>query len=296
MNGGTLTGEANLDVRSGTVQFDSGVISVSRLIVTNGTSAKLIYNGGTLSAANTTVTNGQPFILGNGSSSAAFYLTGNGLHTFRNGLVITNAAILTGNGTVTGLVTVASSGSLSPGFSIGKTILSNSPVLKGNVAMEISKSGSSLTNDQVRVSAPLTYGGQLLVTNIGPDALTAGNRFQLFSANSYGGVFPTISLPPLNAGLNWTNNLLVDGTIEVITSPGPKIANVTTSSANRVFNITGGFPGWNCDLLASTNVTLPITNWTIVDGGLLDWMGTTSITNGFNAAIPTLFFRLRTHP
>ena len=70
MNGGTLTGEANLDVRSGTVQFDSGVISVSRLIVTNGTSAKLIYNGGTLSAANTTVTNGQPFILAMTESAA----------------------------------------------------------------------------------------------------------------------------------------------------------------------------------------------------------------------------------
>ena len=76
-------------------------------------------------------------------------------------------AALTGNGNVSGVVTVSSGGKLSPGGSIGKIILSNSPVLQGVVIMEISKNGSALTNDQVQVTGTLTYGGSLIVTDDG---------------------------------------------------------------------------------------------------------------------------------
>ena len=61
--------------------------------------------------------------------------------------------------------------------------------------METSKTGSLLTNDQVQVAGPLTYGGTLTVTHLGPDPLALGDRFQLFNASSYAGAFSSTNLP-----------------------------------------------------------------------------------------------------
>ena len=49
--------------------------------------------------------------------------------------------------------------------------------------MEVSKSGSTLTNDVLKIlSGTLTYGGSLRVTNIGVGVLAAGDSFRLFDA------------------------------------------------------------------------------------------------------------------
>src|SRR5207248_7820993 len=52
-----------------------------------------------------------------------------------------------------------------------------------------------------------------------PTPLAVGDRFQPFSDTNYAGSFSSLSLPPLAAGLDWTNKLLVDGSIEVFTPP-----------------------------------------------------------------------------
>src|SRR5207237_552599 len=85
--------------------------------------------------------------------------------------------------------------------------------------MELSKNGAALTNDQIEVIGALTYGGALTVSHIGPDALAAGDNFRLFVASSYTNAFSSLSLPPLDPELAWTNKLLVDGSIEVISIP-----------------------------------------------------------------------------
>jgi T5SS/PEP-CTERM-associated repeat protein len=88
-----------------------------------------------------------------------------------------------------------------------------------------------LTNDRVLLKSSvfgsnlptLTYGGSLTVRDLGPDTLTAGDSFKLFSTsndhysgNNYSGAFSSIELPPLGPGLDWTNRLLVDGSIAVV--------------------------------------------------------------------------------
>jgi hypothetical protein len=60
------------------------------------------------------VTNGQNFLIGNGSSAAVFNLLG-GTHSFANNLEITNNGTLTGCGTINGSVTIDS----------GATVLAN---------------------------------------------------------------------------------------------------------------------------------------------------------------------------
>jgi T5SS/PEP-CTERM-associated repeat protein len=181
VDGGTLrvtnaAGTGLLDVRRGTNVLDAGLVEVNQLLVTN-TAGKFELNGGTFSAGKTVINNGQLFRVGNGVSTAMFRPTGIGLHTFANGLTFS------GNTTI---------------------------------SMQISKNGSVLTNDVLQVAGTLTYGGTLVVSNLGPTALGFGDRFKLFDATSYAGSFSSSNLPPLGSGLNWTNKLLVDGSIEVV--------------------------------------------------------------------------------
>jgi T5SS/PEP-CTERM-associated repeat protein len=253
VDGGTLrvtnvAGNGTLDVRRGTNVLNAGLVDVDSLLVTNA-AGKFEVNGGTLSVGNSKISNGQLFRVGNGVSPATLNLAGNGTHTFTDGLSVLNHGVLAGNGSVVffGPLTVEAGGSLSPGASIGKIVLNQAPSLQGSVSMEISKNESVLTNDQVQVQVPdmLTYGGALTVTKIGSTALTGGDRFQLFSATSYGGSFTTLTLPSLNPGLSWTLKLNVDGSIEVTgisvqTLPASAIGS-RTASLNGTVN-PGGLP------------------------------------------------------
>lgn len=245
VDGGTLcvtnaVGTGVLDVRRGTNVLNVGLIEVDRLLVTN-TAGKFEFNGGTLSARNAKISNGQLFRAGNGVSPATFLLAGNGSHSFPNGLTVSANAVLTGNGGFdsASLVTVSSGGTLAPGASIGRIILSNTPSLQGNVSMEISNNGPGLTNDQIEVAGVLAlltinYGGSLTVTNIGANALAVGDRFKLFNAATYSGSFATFSLPPLAFGLRWLNNLLVDGSVEVVIATPPTVQTLPASSITSI--------------------------------------------------------------
>lgn len=221
VTGGTLCvtnglGTGTLDVRRGTNVINGGFVEVDQLLVTNTSGRVDLLAGGTLAAGKTTINNGQLFRVGNGSGFCTFRLAGNGTHTFANGLTVFANSTLTGNGSIDGALTVNSGGAFRPGAPIGKIVLSESPLVAGSVAMEISKNGSTLTNNVVQLGVPLIYGGGLSVTKIGPTALAPGDSFRLFSALSFGGGFSSVTLPPLPGGLTWTNKLLVNGSIEVL--------------------------------------------------------------------------------
>jgi hypothetical protein len=219
-------------------------------------------------------------------------MLGGGLHHFDDGIVIASNARLVGNGTLAGLLTVQTGGTVSPGGSVGSLVLSNSPALQGNLLMEISRDSGNLTNDHIQVTGSLNYGGSLVVTDIGPDALVAGDTFQLFSATSYAGSFSGLTLPPLDPGLMWNNNLRIDGSITVATTPPPSISGVSQSGANMIFSVQGGSPGGPYELLTSTNVALPLANWITIETGNLDGLGKTALTNGINPAEPERYFRI----
>ncbi|PWU12570.1 MAG: hypothetical protein C5B50_21250 [Verrucomicrobia bacterium] len=211
-----------LDLRRGTTFLNSGLIETDVLIVSNYPASQFVFNGGTLSIKSLQMFPGVGLNVGNGTNTATLFLAGNGLQNV-NGVTVNANATLTGNGTITGPVvttgTASSGGTISPGTSIGKLLFLSSPSLGGTVFMEISKNGVTLTNDQIQVNNALPYNGGLTVTNIGSTALAVGDRFQLFSATSYSGSFYALSLPPLTTGLDWTNKLIVDGSIQVILSP-----------------------------------------------------------------------------
>ncbi|HOX57256.1 MAG TPA: FG-GAP-like repeat-containing protein [Candidatus Paceibacterota bacterium] len=247
VDGGTLrvtnvSVTGTLDVRRGTNVLNAGLVEADRLLVTNSQGG-FVFNGGTLSARSTTINNGQSFHVGNGVDRATLVLAGSGSHSFApGGLHIFGNALLTGNGSVSGNTLLFLDSTLSPGASIGTLAFSSSPQLSGTTLMEISRTGTVLTNDRVTVTGTITYNGSLVVTNIGPTALAPGDRFPLFAAGTYAGGFGSLALPPLNPGLAWTNKLLVDGSIEVVglivqTLPAAIASN--TATLNGVVNPGG---------------------------------------------------------
>jgi hypothetical protein len=159
--------------------------------------------------------------------------------------------------------------------------------------MEISKTAATLTNDVLQVPSAFLCDGALIVSNLGPATLAAGDRFRLFVAGGYSGAFTSVTLPPLGAGLAWRTNLLVDGSIEVVSLALPGFSSVSLAGTNLVLAGTNGPANGTYTVLASTNVALPLSNWVAVLTNQFDAGGGFSLTNAIVPEIPQRFFRLQ---
>jgi hypothetical protein len=78
-------------------------LTVDRLLVPQS-AGQLVFSGGTLRTKGSVVSNGLPFVVGDGNNAATLELLG-GTHSFANGLVISSNATLKGCGTIIGNVT-----------------------------------------------------------------------------------------------------------------------------------------------------------------------------------------------
>jgi hypothetical protein len=94
---------AEMDLLSGTLTFNAGAVTVDVLRLANA-SGDFRFNGGTLLTKSTTVSNGRPFQVGDGSHAATLELMG-GIHSFADGLIISSNATLKACGTIVGAIT-----------------------------------------------------------------------------------------------------------------------------------------------------------------------------------------------
>ena len=91
-------------------------------------------------------------------------------------------------------------------------------------------------------------------------------------------------------GLAWsTATLTTDGTIRVV-SGAPQVTGVGRSGSQLVVSGISGYPDQQYRVLASTNVILPLTNWTPILTNVFGSDGSFSFTNNIN--LPQRFFRL----
>lgn len=93
---------ANLMVASGDLTVNGGTITADNLLLTN-LAGQLPFNGGTLRTKSTRVSNGLPFVVGDGTKAATLHLLG-GTHSFADGLIISSNSTLTGCGTIIGTI------------------------------------------------------------------------------------------------------------------------------------------------------------------------------------------------
>ena len=205
------------------------------------------------------------------------------------GTTLVTAGVLAGNGVISGPVTVGASGTLSPGAPLGPLTVNNTVTLGGTTMVQISRTGVTLTNGLL-VASTINFGGSLVVTNIGPDPLAAGDTLNLFDATTFNGTFSSFSLPPVG-GLTWdTSKVAVDGTITLVAVP--QFTGFSLSGSTLTLSGTGGKPSGNYYLLGSTNVAAPVTNWVRLQTNLFDGSGNFSTSVAVSPATPKQYFRL----
>lgn len=258
----TIEQNANLAVLSGALVGPSGLTKTGAgSLSINGVAT---YLGGTILNDGNLIVRGS---LGSGS-----------------GAIAVNGGTLLGDGALNDAVTINAGGTLAPGLSIGRLIVNNNLSMAGTTAIEISKTGSVLTNDFITGVSTLTYGGTLTLTAAGA-ALTDGDTFNLFDAATFSGSFATLNLPPLPDGLAWdTSRLAIDGTIRAWI-PRPTV--VFNRSANSM-EISWPYEFSNYDLQSQTNAPgIGITpDWTTI------YPGTNVITFDIDPTAGSVFYRL----
>jgi autotransporter-associated beta strand protein len=221
-------------------------------------------------------------------------LTGNNSYT---GPTVVQAGALGGSGTLSGPVTVQSGASLAPGDAITTlTINSTLTLLSGSTTiMQVGNNGGSLTSDLVTGLTGVTYGGKLVVTNIGPDALALGNTFTLFTlaSGTYHNSFSSYVLPALpSPDLAWdTSKLTVDGSISVVAAAiPPGFGSIALANGKVVMSGSGGPTNGTYYVVNSTNVALPLAQWTPIATNQFDSSGNFIFTNTVGPANARSFF------
>lgn len=288
---------------SGTIAGD--VPGSANSIIKIGTGTFTI-NGTNLLAGSVTVSNGVLALVGEFaalsnctavavSTPGSLDLAGLPSSTLYLGAT-TNAVAIRGNGAINGSVVIdpMSPGvTITPGFSIGVLTLTGSLSMNSNVTniMELDTAGSP-TSDRI-VAAGITYGGTLILTNIGGN-IFGTNTFQLFSG-TLGGSFANVITQEI-AGVTWDLSALnTSGTVTLI---GP---NVNPEPTNMVFSVSGGMlniswpsdhTGWTLQAQTnSLNVGLS-SNWADVPGST----ATNAMSFSIDPANGSVFYRLKFQP
>jgi hypothetical protein len=90
-------------------------------------------------------------------------------------------------------------------------------------------------------------------------------------------------------------NTSTPGKIELVVSAAtpPTFGSVTLSGGGLVMSGSNGAPNASYYVLTSTNVLLPLTNWTLVATGRFSGDGAFVFTNPVLPGVPVLFHRLQ---
>jgi autotransporter-associated beta strand protein len=198
--------------------------------------------------------------------------------------------LLVGNGTITGPVTVQPGGAIEAGATntIGTLNLSSTLTLAGNTIVKINK--NTAAKDLFSGQTSVTYGGTLTVTNLA-GTLTTSDTFTLFNPGASASNFANIAGSP-GPGLKYTFTNGVLG-VAIGTKPAPHITSVSLSGTTLKISGTNGAPSGQYVLLGSTNVALPLSQWTPLLTNFFDVNGNINLsTNIVNLALPLEFYLL----
>ena len=216
-------------------------------------------------------------------------------------LTLNSGQTLQGSGTVRGSVTAGSGAFVTVGddASVPEALtITNALLLQSgstlNMDLDHYQFFGGLTNDVIQGLASVTYGGTL---NLNISSIETNSVFKLFSAGSYSGSFSSIvpaTPPPPLTGKAWdTSFLTVDGTLR-ITIQRPNFTTIVPSGTDLIISGANGIPGAEYHVLVSTNVALPVAQWTSI---ATNFFGGTdfqfTLSNAIDPNTPQQFYLLQ---
>ena len=230
----------------------------------------------------------------------------------RSPVTVNGTGTLMGTGPLGGSLLVSPGGTLAPGGrisaqyisgpgwvittnGIGAMTVNNNVTLAGTCRMEVNLSSNVF--DTIVCASNLTYGGTIVISNVGAQALTNGTILPLFSAASYtpGSV---VVQPSPGFGLRWdTSYLAVNGTLRVTTvstTPVPIVSSVSGGGTTLDLSWPLDHTGWRLQTQTnnlSVGLTMASNTWHDVPGST----ATNAVSIPISKLNPTVFFRLL-HP
>ena len=293
----------------GQLILNAGTVTVDALWLTNGANSVLTFNGGLLSSAGTTVTNGAGFLVGDGVELANFHLAG-GVHSFANNLEIRNAAYLTGCGTINGNVLVDSGGTVlanCPGGQLALTgIVTNNATMIATNGATLAFAGLVVNNGLIDTTAGSVQftGGLINNGTITPGVVA---QFSASPTNGTAPLFVTFTETSTGTITNWywdfgdgattniagpgithtyiaaatnTVTLIVSGPVGDSTNTQANLILVTNNVVTRIVGLSGNLAFGNVTTGATATATLTITN----AGNATLTVGSISYPAGFSGA------------
>ncbi|HKS37109.1 MAG TPA: autotransporter-associated beta strand repeat-containing protein, partial [Verrucomicrobiae bacterium] len=283
-----------------------GPITLNGNCIVNAGGTSLTLSGAIGGGGGLTKTGGSALSLtGNDTYTGPTVVSGgvlfvDGAKTGGGGITVNATGTLGGVGSIGEPVTLGASGTLSPGNATSPTAslrVAGSLTIAGTVVFDVLKSGGVFSNDTISNVTALSWGGTLQVNlDANTEPLASGDVIKLFDAASYTGSFVSIQPGTPGAGLMWdASSLAVNGTLKVADAlpPEPEIEGVAVAGGNIIFSGTGGAPNGTYYVLISTNVALPLANWSRATTNLFDATGAFSVTNAVNPNVPQQFYVLQ---
>lgn len=307
---------------SGTLNLNGGLVQATVVQPNNSPATSVAnFNGGTLQA----VTNSTDFIqvtsmiMSNGlvlddggfavSIVSQALQPGDGLNgglvkkgsgtvyldsaeTFTGTTLVSNGT-LSGSGSIESPLVVGPAGNVSPGdagASAGNSLTVNGNVtLQGTATFRVSVNGGSSVSDSIQGVTNASYGGTLVVSNVTSDStlMTNGQSFLLFNAVSGTGNFANIVGSP-GVGLSYVFHPAT-GVLSVtnaVVKSIPHFTHVSVSGTTLSLSATNGTANGQYVLLGTTNVALPIAQWTPLLTNTFDSGGNLNLTT--NIVDPTV--------
>ncbi len=261
--------------------------SVFSGVISDGGAANtaLIFNGpGSLSLTGTNSYTGNTLV--NGGTLRVNNTAGSG--TGVGDVQVVSGATLAGSGSISGLVSIADGATLAPGNSAGTLTIGDGLVLGDGSIMNFEL---GTVSDSVNVTGDLTFGGTLNITNLSGYGVGAYTLFTYGGGLSLGHL--TFGTKP--AGFNYSINTATPGAVKLIVAPtnSPSFGNLAMSGNNFVLRGNNGVPLGNYYVIGSTNLALPVTNWTRLATNQFDATGSFTFTNVLNPNSSQWFYRLQ---